>query len=84
MTYYEVFQIFLEVSTQLHPPPPSLLQPIPSSMQHPQRYKNQNITRNSVNSLNLGQKRSKSCPFCLKIGAHGILEVLIPSPDLEF
>ena len=84
MTYYEIFQRFLEVFIQLHPPPPSSLQPIPSSLQHPQRYKNQNITRNLGNSPNLGKKRSKSCPFCLKIGAHGILEVLIPNPDLEF
>ena len=84
MTYYEIFQRFLEVFIQLHPPPPSSLQPIPSSLQHPQRYKNQNIARNLGNSPNLGQKRSKSCPFCLKIGAHGILEVLIPNPDFEF
>ena len=32
---------------------------------------------------NLGRK-IKSCPFYLKIGTHGILEVLIPNPGLEF
>ena len=32
---------------------------------------------------NFGPKFQK-CPFCLKIGAHIILEVLIPNPDLDF
>ena len=59
---------------QLHPPPPS-------SLQHPQQYLNQNIARNWAISPNLGQK-IKSCPFRLKIGTHGILEVLISNPDL--
>ena len=70
-------------STQLHPPPPSSFQPPPSSLQHPQQYLNQNIARNWAISPNLGQK-IKSCPFWLKIGTHGILEVLIPNPDLDF
>ena len=26
----------------------------------------------------------KSCPFCLKNATHGIFEVLIPNPDLDF
>ena len=69
--------------TQLHPPPPSPFQPPPSSLQHPQQYLNQNIGRNWALSPNLGWK-IKSCPFWLKIGAHGILEVLIPNPDLHF
>ena len=75
-------------SIQLHPPPPSSFQPPhssfqppPSSLQHPQRYKNQNITRNWTISPNLGRK-IQSCPFCLKIDTHGILELLIPNPDL--
>ena len=34
-------------------------------------------------SPNFGLK-IKSCPFWLKIGTHGILEVLIPNPDLGF
>ena len=34
------------------------------------------------NSPNLGQK-TKSCPFWLKIGTYGILEVLILNPDLD-
>ena len=70
-------------STQLHPPPPSLFQPPPSSLQHPQQYLNQNIARNWTISPNLGQK-IKSCPFRLKIGTFGILEVLIPNLDLDF
>ena len=70
-------------STQLHPPLPSSFQPPPSSLQHPQQYLDQNIARNWAISPNLGQK-IKSCPFWLKIGTHGILEVLIPNPDLDF
>ena len=70
-------------STQLHPPTPSSFQPPPSSLQHPQQYLDQNIARNWAISPNLGQK-IKSCPFWLKIGTHGILEVLIPNPDLDF
>ena len=70
-------------STQLHPPPPNSFQPPTSSLQHSQQYLNQNIARNWAISPNLGQK-IKSCPFWLKIGTHGILEVLIPNPDLDF
>ena len=70
-------------STQLHPAPPSSFQPPPSSLQHHQQYLNQNIARNWAISRNLGQKNN-SCPFWLKIGTHGILEVLIPNPDLDF
>ena len=80
----------LFTSTQLHPPPPSSFQPPPSlfqlplsSLQHPQQYLNQNIARNWAISPNLGWK-IQSCPFWLKIGSHGILEVLIPNPDLDF
>ena len=77
-------------STQLHPPPPSSFQPPPSSfqpppssLQYPQQYLNQNIARNWAISPNLGQK-FKNCPFWQKIGTHGILEVVIPNPDLDF
>ena len=70
-------------STHLHPPPPSSFQPPPSSLQHLQQYLNQNIARNWAISPNLGRK-IKSCPFWLKISTHGILEVLIPNPDLDF
>ena len=70
-------------STQLQPPPPSSFQPPPSSLQHLQQYLNQNIARKWTISLNLGQKL-KSCPFWLKISTHGILEVLILNPDLDF
>ena len=70
-------------STQLHPPPPSSFQPPPSYLQHPQRYKNQNIARNWEISQNLDRK-IQSCPSYLEIDTHGILEVLIPNPDLEF
>ena len=34
-------------------------------------------------SQNFGGK-NQSCLFCLKIGTHGILEVLIPNPHLDF
>ena len=70
-------------STQLHPPPPSSFQTPPTSLQHPQRYKNQNIARTWAISPNLGWKIQK-CPSDLKIAAHGILEVLILNPDLDF
>ena len=78
-------------STQLHPPTLKLIStstqlnpPPPSSLQHTQQYLNQNIARNWAISPNLCQK-IKSCPFWwLKIGAHGILEVLTLNPDLEF
>ena len=69
--------------TQLHPPPPSSFQPPPRSIQHPLQYLNQNIACNSAISPNLGRK-IKSCPFWLKIDTHGILEALIPNPDLDF
>ena len=70
-------------STQLHPPPLSSFQLPPSSLQHPQQYSNQNIARNWVISPNLG-RRIQICPFWLKIGPHGILEVVIPNPELDF
>ena len=73
----------ISTSSQLHPPPPSWFQPPPSSLQHPQQYSNQNIARNWAISLNLSRK-IESSPFWLKIGSHGILEVLIPNPDLDF
>ena len=44
---------------------------------------NQNIARNWAISPNLGRK-IKSCPFWLKIGTNGILEVLISNLDLNF
>ena len=66
----------ISTSTQLYPPPTS-------SLQHPQQYLNQNIARNWAISPNLGQK-VKSCPFWLKIGTHGTLQLLIPNPDLDF
>ena len=67
----------------MHPPPPSLFKPPPSSLQHPQQYLSQNITRNWAISPNLGWE-IKSCSFWLKIGTQGILEVLISNPDLDF
>ena len=70
-------------STQLHPAPPSSFQPPPSSLQHHQQYLNQNIARNWAISPNLGQK-IQSCPFCLKIGTHGISRMLILIPTLVF
>ena len=29
-------------------------------------------------------KKIQSCPFCLKIGTHGILKEMIPNPELDF
>ena len=77
------FTQLISTSAQLHPPPPNSFQSPPSSLQHPQQYLNQNIARNWAISPNLGRK-IQSCPFWLKIGSHGILEVLIPNPDLDF
>ena len=70
-------------STYLHPPPPSSFQPPLNSLQHPQQYSNQNVARNWAISPNLGQK-IQSVSLWLKIGTHGILEVLTPNPDLDF
>ena len=70
-------------SSQLHLPPISSSGPPPSSLQHPEQYSNQNIACNWAISPNLNGN-IQSCPFWLKIGSHGILEVLIPNPDLDF
>ena len=75
--------LLFSVSTQLHPPALSSFQSPASSLQHSQQYLNQNIARNWAISPNLDRK-IKSCPFWLKIGTHGILEVLILNPDLDF
>ena len=69
-------------SSQLYPPPPSSFQPPPSSLEHTQQYLNQNIARNWAISQTLGQK-IKSCPFWVKIGTHGILDLLVPNPDVD-
>ena len=53
------------------------------SLQHPQQYLNQNIARNWAIFPNL-ERKIRIYPLCLKIDAHGILEVLIPNPDLGF
>ena len=74
------FQL-ISFSTQLLPPPSSSFQPPPSSLEHPQQYLNQSIACNWAISPNLGRK-IKSCPFWLKIGTHGISEVLIPNPEI--
>ena len=73
----------ISTSTQFQPPPPTSFQSPPSSLQHPQQWLNQNIARNWAISQNLGRK-IKSDPFWLKISIHGILEVLIPNPELDF
>ena len=70
-------------SIYLHLASPCLHSAPLSSLQHPQQYLDQNIARNWAISPNLVRK-IKSCPFWLKIGTHGILEVLIPNPDLDF
>ena len=71
----------------LHPAPSIFTQLISASTQFSLTpstvYKNQIIARNWAISPNLGRK-TQSCPFCLKTGTHGILEVLIQNPELEF
>ena len=84
----------------MHPPPPSSIHlhpPPPSSTQlHPAHFSLHPALCNTLNNFltkilhvigqfspNLGQK-IKNCPFWLKIGTHGILEMLIPNPDLDF
>ena len=56
----------LTSSTQLQQPLQISFQPPPSFLQHPQRYKNQNIACNWAISTNFGQK-IQSCLFYLKI-----------------
>ena len=83
--------------TQLHPTPPSLFKPPPSSIHlHPPHFSLHPALCETLNNIwtkilhvnwaispTLGQK-IKNCPFSVKIGTHGILEVLIPNPDLDF
>ena len=69
------FHLPLPSSTQLHPPPLSSFQP--------HQYSNQSIAHYWAISPNLGRK-IQSYPFWLNIGTNVILEVLIPSPDLDF
>ena len=73
----------ISTSTQLQPPSPCSFKPPTSSLKHAQQSLNQNIACNWAISLNLVRKL-KSCTFWLKIGTHGILEVLIANPDLDF
>ena len=72
-----------QLYNQLHQPPRNLFQPLPSSLQHPQSYKNENIVHNWAISPNLRQK-IQSYLLCLKIGTHGIFEVVVPNRDLDF
>ena len=70
----------------LHPLPSSSTQLISGSqrsLQHAQRYKNQNIACNCAMSSNIGWK-IQICPFGLKISIFGMFEVVIPNPDLDF
>ena len=67
----------------MHPPPTSLFQPPLSSLEHPQQYSNQNITRNWEIPPKLG-RTIQSCSFWLKSSSLGIFHVLIPNPDLDF
>ena len=68
---------------QFYPLPASSFHPPPNSLRHPQQYLNKNIARNWAISPNIDQK-FESYPFWLNISTHGILEVLITNPDLEF
>ena len=76
-------QSTLPTSTCLHLSPPIPFQSLLSSLQHPQRYQNQNIARNWAIFPNLTQT-NQSCLFFLKIGIHDILVVLILHSDLDF
>ena len=70
----------------IHPSPPTSSQLISASAQlsaTPSPIFEPVVARNWAISPNLGWK-IKSCPFWLKIGTHGILEVFIPNPDLDF
>ena len=70
------------------------MHPAPSSSTHP-HLAHFNLHPALCNALNIirtkifhvigqfPQIQVKSCPFSLKIGAHGILEVLILDPDIE-
>ena len=83
-------------SFKLHPPPPSSIhlhqapststQFIPASTQlsgTPSTLLEPNIAFSRAISPNTGRK-IESCSFWLKIGTHGILEVLILDSDLDF
>ena len=65
-----------KLCAHLHPPPPSFLQ-------HSQQYLKQNIAHNCAISQNLGRK-TRCCPFWLKIGTHDIVEVSVSNPELDF
>ena len=75
-----------KLCTHLHPPPSTSTQLISTSTQLSATpstiFKPKYWTYWAI-SPNLGRK-IKSCPFWLKIDTHGILEVLIPNPDLDF
>ena len=81
--YYPTVHPAPPSSTQFHPSPPSSFQSPPSFLQHPQQYSNKTITCTWAVSQNLGRK-IQICPFWMKICTHGILEVLISNPDLDF
>ena len=70
----------ISTSTQLHLCPCSWLQPPSRSLQHPQQYSIQIIARNWAISPNFGWK-FQTWPFWHEIRSHGILGVLILSPD---
>ena len=73
------FWVLLLPCTHLNPAPSTSIQLSAT----PKQYLNQNIVLNWAISPNLGRK-IKNCPFRLQIGTHGILEVLILNPDLDF
>ena len=78
------------ISTQLHPLPPRSIHLHPAYFSHHSALCNTlnvirtKISRNWAISPNLGRKTPQSCPFSLKIGTYGILEMLIPNSDLDF
>ena len=82
-------------SIYLHPAPSTSKSPCSSIHLHPAHFSLHLALCNTLNNIwtktlhVIGQfpqigRKIKSCPFWLKIGTHGILEVLIPNPDLDF
>ena len=72
-------------STQLHPASPSSIHPHPAHFNlHPASCNTLNVIRTKISHV-IGQcPRFQSCPLWLKVGKHGILEMLIPNPYINF
>ena len=75
---------------QLHPAPPTFTHPHPAYFSlHLALCSILNFMRTKMSRvigqfLQIQAEKIQSCLFFLKIGTHGILEVLIPNPWLDF